>query len=198
MFDIEHIYGLDIETDNSEGHGLNPDRAAITSIAISHGLKPYVFNTGNELTDIKSALLFLADMPAGLVVTWNGAFFDLPFIKQRMGAGVEHAPNFHTQRLLKPKYDFLPRFDAALSATFDASGGAAHHAHLDIAPAYKTFAEDRGVSWSLKPVAEAMGRTPVVLDRTRLHDYTRDEQRAYVASDAVETAWLAARLIGAL
>lgn len=203
MFDRQHIYGLDIETDNSAGHGLNPRLSAVTQIALVTGEHEYVFD-GDERSIITDFSRTLETLEAGLVVDWNGSFFDHPFIIDRAKALNEPIDvAVQEQPLLRPKYGFLPGYTSAVNARWRAHAGQ-RHSHLDIAPAYRQFAESHGeseagrpvVPWSLKPVMRALGLEPVELDRTRLQDYTPEEVNEYVLSDARGARGLALRRLG--
>lgn len=207
------IYGLDIETDNSHGHGLDPRMAAITDIAIatdtrhsaSGGEVFSISDLGSESAMLREAASFIRRLPVGLIATWNGVFFDLPFLHERaslyrdvdLGLCLRPAPS------LRPKYQPLPGHATEENPgggydgywkTDDLWGGA--HAHIDIAPAYRRTAADLGVKWSLKPVAVALDIDMVELDRTRLHTYSVEERMAYNLSDATGTRSLAMRALG--
>ena len=75
------IYGLDIETDTTID-GLDPAVASIVTVALSTP-------EGDEVLAGPERELFLAldrrlaDLPAGVIATWNGAVFDLPFLAHR-------------------------------------------------------------------------------------------------------------------
>lgn len=195
MFAANCIYGLDIETDNSQGHGLTPSKSAITQIAVVSATEEVVFE-GDEQDILLNTHRWLSRQHPGLLVTWNGTFFDLPFISDRArtyGTGLDVVLDslvLAPQEGLVPKYDFLPGHTAGYAAWW------AGHTHLDVTQAWKQFAQDQEVSWSLKPVLRAAGFDPVELDRTRLHEYTPDEVKAYVTSDARGARDLALRTLG--
>src|SRR5699024_1309662 len=91
--------------------------------------------------------------PQDIIVTWNGAVFDLPFINDRarthgMDLGIALTPN----TTLVPKYQPVPGHAGGYDATW-----AGHH-HIDLAYLCKDDAENRGVKWSLKPyVKDVLG-----------------------------------------
>ena len=77
-------YGLDIETDTTV-NGLDPTQAEIVAIALT---MPYssdgdVVLTGPEHQMLRDLDQLLQELPAGVLVTWNGAAFDLPFLAER-------------------------------------------------------------------------------------------------------------------
>src|SRR3954447_16716520 len=75
------IYGLDIETDTTE-NGLDPDVAAVVTVALAGPGYEEVF-TGDEpqlLIDLDDRL---HQLEPGVIATWNGAAFDLPFLADR-------------------------------------------------------------------------------------------------------------------
>lgn len=199
MHDPHHIYAYDIETDNSAGHGLDPYKSAVTEIALATHDTVHVLS-GDEASILDGYAELLDALPAGVIGSWNGLFFDNAFVRiraeltgHRLGSSMRVLP----QPGLKPKYDYLPGVTVAESFWYDRSGRDPHF-HLDISPAWKGFAESFGthevdgkerpvVPWSLKPVCKAAGVPMVELDRTRLHEYTQQERDAYVGSDAVGT-----------
>lgn len=209
MYDAQHTYGLDIETDNSTNHGLDPFRSTITEIAVATADGGEVF-TGSERTILSDLDEYLRELPAGLIVTWNGLFFDVPFIATRaeeIRHNIGEAFHLIPQPGLKPKYDYLPGFTEAQTFTFERLGVGPQHSHLDISLAWKSFAESFGtklvdgktkpvVPWSLKPVAKAAGIEMFEIDRTRLHDYSDEDRNRYVLSDSSGTRELALRTLG--
>ena len=85
MYGPDRIYGFDIETDNSEGFGLVPEKSRVTEIAIDTASGGEVF-AGNERTILRDFEAYLGTLEPGLLVPWNGAFFDVPFITDRWAA----------------------------------------------------------------------------------------------------------------
>ena len=78
------VYGLDIETDTTE-NGLDPRVAAVVTVALVGPTYEEVF-TGPEsqlLTDLDARL---AQLEPGVLATWNGSAFDLPFLADRAAA----------------------------------------------------------------------------------------------------------------
>jgi DNA polymerase elongation subunit (family B) len=199
VFSIPRIYAGDIETDNSEGHGLNPLLGRITEIAIQghDAASTAVFSDDDEKELLRKFTWHMRTLEPGLVVTWNGSFFDLPFIQTRADILAAASPlQIEVDENLKPKYDLLPGYTGGVVGTFDSRRGRVPHQHLDISGAYKQFAADHGVSWSLKPVCAAAGIDMYEIDRTRLQDYTAAERERYVLSDTNGTLQLAYRLLG--
>lgn len=195
----KRIHALDIETDNSNGHGLNPDKSRITELAIQgHNAETtVVLADESESSTLFGVRNHLTKQPPGLIVTWNGTFFDLPFMHTRSGImlaatglSIEEDPD------LKPKYELLPGYNGGVIGTFESNNPNIPHMHMDIAPAYKQFAADHGVPWSLKPVCAAAGIGMYELDRTRLEKFTPEQRRRYVLSDTNGTLELAYRLFG--
>ncbi|HZU71479.1 MAG TPA: hypothetical protein VE990_01790, partial [Acidimicrobiales bacterium] len=74
-------YGLDIETDTSRG-GLDPRRCRIVAAALATEAYVVVM-TGPEKRILANLDDKLARLPDGVLVTWNGSSFDLPFIADR-------------------------------------------------------------------------------------------------------------------
>lgn len=198
------LYALDIETDTSPGRrrigsetppGLDPNHDAVISVAVhdSAANRSEFFSVdteGSEVAVLSALDMTLRAAPEGVVVTWNGANFDLPYLAARFA----HCGVRSTLRLLEaddrpPKYEPLP---GSHPTGYWASWG--QHRHLDVAYAYQQFADEHAVAWSLKPVASAAGIEMISVDASAVTELTADELRAYNVSDVVGTAALAQRL----
>ena len=75
------LYGLDIETDTTRD-GLDPRVARVIAVAISGDHHRAVL-TGDEPALLAALDQRIASLPPGVLVTWNGAAFDLPFLADR-------------------------------------------------------------------------------------------------------------------
>lgn len=77
------VYGLDIEVDTSID-GLDPARSCVRTVALSFsGLdEEYTGPEHEVLADLDARL---AGLEPGVIATWNGAAFDLPFLADRAG-----------------------------------------------------------------------------------------------------------------
>lgn len=171
-------YGLDIETDTTV-NGLDPAVAAVVAVAVvGHDLE--VVLEGDEPTLLRELDELLRSLPAGILITWNGAGFDLPFLADRatrhdlrLGLRLEIDPTRHGRR------DPLPGHDGAYRGRWY------DHAHLD---GYRLFRADvgasLGLSCGLKPLAHMVGLPVIEVDRARIHELDDATRRAYVASDA--------------
>jgi DNA polymerase elongation subunit (family B) len=172
------VYGLDIETDTTVD-GLDPAIAPVVTVALSSPGFDEVFS-GSE-----AGLLFdldqrLAELEPGVLATWNGAAFDLPFLADRaqingvgMGLRLRADPSIVMRR-------------APLAGHTSAYRAAWHgHGHID---AYRLYRGDVGpalrVSCSLKSIARLVGLAPVEVDREHIHDLSREALHAYASSDA--------------
>ncbi len=170
-------YGLDIETDTTV-NGLDPEVSPIVAVAVTGDNIEYVLD-GDEVSILRRLDSLMKSLPAGVIITWNGTRFDLPFIARRaeilnVGIGLDDPAG---------------------------RGGWYGHVHLD---GYLLFRADVGdsirLSCGLKPLARFVGLSVVEVDRTRIHELSSDQCRAYVASDArlarelVSRRWPTARL----
>ena len=171
------VYGLDIETDTSDD-GLDPRVAPVVTVALSFPGHDEIFS-GRESTLLYDLDTRLRELPTGVIATWNGAAFDLPFLAHRASL---HQLDLGLRLRLDPTialHSPLPGHDGAYR-------GAWHqHTHLD---AYRLYKGDVGpilrVSCSLKSIARLVGLAPVEVDRTRIHDLPREALQAYASSDA--------------
>ncbi|MDG2027906.1 MAG: 3'-5' exonuclease [Acidimicrobiales bacterium] len=180
-------YGLDIET-NTTINGLDPAVAAVVAVAVT-GADLEVVLDGPEPTLLAELDQVLRDLAPGVLVTWNGAGFDLPFLADRAHrSSVELGLELHLDPLIAGGKDPLPGHTGAYRARWH------HHAHVD---GYQLFRADVGASLhlpcGLKPLARFVGLPVVEVDRERIHELTEDECRAYVASDAHLARALVAR-----
>ena len=172
------VYGLDIETDTTI-NGLDPAVARVLTVALSADGYDEVFS-GPEPVLLSALDRRLADLPPGVLATWNGAAFDLPFIAQRagmlrlrLGLRLRLDPSIGLRRAPLPGHAGAYR------------GGWYGHGHLD---AYRLYRGDVGpalrVSCSLKAIARLVGLAPLEVDRARIHDLSNEALHAYAASDA--------------
>lgn len=76
-----YLYGLDIETDTASG-GVDPAVASVRTIALSSIAGDELF-VGDEATMLRALDARLAELAGGVLATWNGATFDLPFLADR-------------------------------------------------------------------------------------------------------------------
>lgn len=189
--DAVMLTALDIETETRFGGGLDPLGSSVVAVALAFDDgATSVFDDADE----RALLLRLGDVLSsrhGLLLTWNGAGFDLPFLATRARVlGIEAEVGLVTRRdaSLPVKYAPPPGLGDPVRARWHST------AHVDVAHLYRAFAEDNGLSWSLKPVARAHGLSPVEVDRTAIHELSPEELEAYVASDAIVTLELARRL----
>lgn len=172
------IYGLDIETDTTVD-GLDPAVSAIVTVALSGEEVDQVFS-GDEVCILSELDQCLREIPPGVIATWNGSAFDLPFIHQRSRMyGLPSGLRLRLDRTINRKYPPLPGHEGAYRARWY------RHGHLD---AYRVYRADVGpavrISCSLKSIARFVGLRPVEVDRTRIHDLSNEALHAYAASDA--------------
>ena len=184
------VYGLDIETDTTI-NGLDPQVAAVVTVALACPNHDEVF-TGEEPELLDQLDRRLAQLEPGVIATWNGAAFDLPFIADRarvhgLRLGLRLQPD-PTIRMHRPG---LPGHVGAYRAKWH------RHGHLD---AYRLYRGDVGpslrVSCSLKSIARLVGLAPVEVDREHIHDLSHEALHAYAASDARLARVLAERRWG--
>ncbi len=181
------LYGLDIETDTSE-NGLDPAVAPVVSVAII-GEHHRIVLEGDESSLLLRLDATIASLPQGVLVTWNGAAFDLPFIAHRAYlCGVESGLQLWHDTSIRSRNEPLSGHPGSYRGTWHG------HRHLD---GYRLFRADAGavlhLACGLKPMAKLVGLDPVEVDRERIHLLTDAERQAYVASDAEVTRELIIR-----
>ena len=182
--DTPQLVGFDIETDTSTG-GLDPTTSRVVAIALSAPDGDEVF-VGAEHDLLASVDRRISELPSGLLVTWNGAGFDLPFVAHRaelLGVPIGLATSAEPLRRSMRDPDR------------PAVRGRWHRlVHLDGYQLYRAdVGRTLGLSCGLKPLARLAGMEPVELDRTRLHLEKAETIADYVASDARLAAQLVRR-----
>lgn len=172
------LYGLDIETD-TEVDGLDPGVAAVVAVALSTDEHGDTVVTGSEAGLLAAVDACLADLPPGVLVTWNGSGFDLPFLADRarrcrvaLGLQLTLDPS-----LAEPDRQPLAGHAGAYRARWHG------HDHLDACRAWRALAPP-GTACGLKAVARSVGFDPVSIDVARVHALSPAELRRYVTSDA--------------
>jgi hypothetical protein len=182
------VYGFDIETDTTVD-GLDPRCARILAAAVAGPEGTVVFDDADEALLLDRLDWFLAGLEPGVLATWNGGGFDLPFVADRAARhglllGLRLALATDVVRTHTP----LPGHEGVYRAFWHG------HAHVD---GYRVFRGDvgpaLGVSSSLKSVARLCGLQPIEVDRAAVHECPPARLRAYVASDAACTRLLVSR-----
>lgn len=179
------LYGLDIETDTTV-NGLDPSVSSVVAVSLSTEDDIVTF-TGPEKRLLRSLDQHLKRMPAGVLVTWNGSGFDLPFLADRAAASktsirLELTPDDS----LPHKYPPLTGHASPYRARWH------HHGHLDACCLYRTLLPE-GTSGALKSVARDAGLVVREEDRERLHELSAGALVRYAANDAELARLLAAR-----
>ena len=183
------LYGLDIETDTS-ADGLDPGVARVVAVAVSSEAAGDVVLTGSEPGVLAALDAHLAEVPPGVLVTWNGGAFDLPFLAARASlVGVE----LGLELAWDPSGYRAGRAPLPGALGTYAAGWYGHE-HLD---AYRAWRAKQlagpDESCGLKAVARSCGLAAVEVDDVALlHEVPVGELRRYVASDASLARQLAA------
>ena len=173
------LIGLDIETDTTID-GLDPRQSSVLAVAISGGGIEAVLDGPDERSLLVETDRLLAPIEAGVLVTWNGAGFDLPFIATRarilglsLGLITWHDPS------IAGRHDPLPGEPGRVRGQWYRLG------HLDGFQAYRAdVGQNLPISCGLKSLAKFVGLEPVEVDRRRIHELTPKEMHEYVLSDA--------------
>lgn len=189
-----NVYGIDIETDTSTD-GLDPSVAPVRAVALSHrgGDELFVGDEADLLTALDERL---ARLPRGVIATWNGAAFDLPFLADR--ATILEIPlglRLVLDRRLTLQRAPLPGHAGAYRAAWHG------HGHLDT---YRLYGAHRGPGpfTSLRTIGRLIGLGTVDCRPARNQDLTNEALHAHAPSDArlarvlAERRWpAAARLV---
>ena len=181
------LYGLDIETDTTTD-GLDPGVAAVVAVAVSTPHDGDAVFTGSEPAVLRLVDEALHELEPGVLVTWNGAAFDLPFLSDRARRhGVDLGLELHWDPpASRPGRDPLPGHIGAFAARWW------HHDHLDAYRAWRAMTPDPDESCALKAVARREGHPAIELDREVLHEAPLSSLQRYAVSDALLARTLAA------
>lgn len=181
------IYGIDIETDTSS-NGLDPAVARVLTVALSGRSFDEVF-VGEEAELLQTLDTRLASLAPGVIATWNGATFDLPFIADRarlLGVGI--GLHLCLDRRLTLDRPTLPGHGGAYR------GAWGHHAHLDT---FRLYGPAPGASrGSLRSIGRLLGLGAHGGPADRTHDLANEALHAHAASDARLARVLAERRWG--
>lgn len=185
-----HIYGIDIETDTRAG-GLDPAVAPVLTVALSGRAFDDTY-TGDEATLLLALDRRLTSLPPGILATWNGGTFDLPFMADRARLlGIELGLQLCPDRRLTQNRSPLPGHGGAYR------GAWGHHSHLDTFRLYGDAASASG--WmSLRSLGRLLGLGGAGGPAERTHDLANEVLHAHAASDArlarvlAERRWSAA------
>lgn len=188
------IYGLDIETDVSTD-GLDPAVASVRAIALSGRTFDDLF-VGDEADLLRQLDDRLGALPLGVIATWNGSAFDLPFLADRARIlGVELGLRLRLDRGLTLHRAPLPGHAGAYRASWY------DHGHLDTFRIYGAPAT-AAQRLSLRSIGRLVGIGAPSTARTRTHDLGNEALHACAPSDArlarvlAERRWpAAARMI---
>ena len=180
------LYGLDIETDTTVD-GLDPARSSVIAASLSTEDDTVTFR-GPERQLLRALDRHLKRVPRGVLVTWNGSGFDLPFLADRARARrVKLGLRLTADATLPHRHPPLTGHDAPYRATWH------KHGHLDACCLYRTLVPE-GTSCALKPLARDAGLAVIEEDRERVHELSAGALVRYVASDADLARLLAARV----
>jgi len=182
------LYGLDIETDTTLD-GLDPAVAGVVAVAVDGEHGAIVFDHPDEATLLRDLDAHLASLPPGVLCTWNGGAFDLPFLDQRAGInGVELGLTLTLDPTLPGHHDPLAGHEGAYRGSWFT------HRHVDGYQVYRADVGARlGFPCGLKAMSRMVGLPSVDVDVARLHLLSRTQRRAYVTSDAHLARALVAR-----
>jgi DNA polymerase elongation subunit (family B) len=191
------ILALDIETDSAATTtgptpaALDPRVAGVLSVAVWDSVAGCAeYFSGDERQLLGDLDTYLTSSSGGVVVTWNGANFDLPFLATRF----EHHQLSNGLRL-RPTTDRPAKYAPCPGGHPGGYRGSwGDHDHADIAYPYQARARSLGVAWSLKPVATALRIDMVHVDAAKCAELSEEQLREYNISDVRGTAALAQRL----
>ena len=194
MGQLATIYGLDIETDNTED-GLDPAVASVRAVALSGRTFDELY-VGDEVDLLRALDARLAGLPTGVVATWNGSAFDLPFLADRARIlGIDLGLKLCLDRRLTLHRAPLPGHAGAYRASWH------DHGHLDTFRIYGN-ADGAAQRLSLRSLGRLVGIGSQDVHPARTQTLSNEALHACAPSDArlarvlAERRWpAAARMI---
>jgi hypothetical protein len=190
------IYGIDIEIDTRSGR-LDPAVAPVRTVALCGRSFDEIF-TGDEAALLRDLDHRLRSLAPGVLATWNGGVFDLPFLADRAAlVGVELGLQLQLDRRLTLHRRPLPGHPGAYRGAWGA------HGHLDT---FRLYGQSGPSPWtSLRTIGRLLGLNAPGGPADRTHDLLSEAFNAHAASDArlarvlAERRWSAAhRLVDRL
>jgi len=170
------IYGLDIETDNTSD-GLDPAVASVRAVALSGRAFDDLF-VGDERDLLRALDARLAALPTGVLATWNGSAFDLPFLADRARIlGIDLGLRLCLDRRLTLHRAPLPGHAGAYRA------GWHDHGHLDT---FRLYGADTTAAQrlSLRSLGRRLGIGVHDVRSSRTQDLGNEALHACAPSDA--------------
>ena len=189
-----NLYALDIETftgvfaDGRQANGLDPNNSRVMSVAVWSASERVYLEAEDEVVVLDLLAAWIEAHPAAVIVTWNGAGFDFPFLAARAeqtGSRLASLLQLTVSHDRVPPYGPLPGFSGGCLVRAGACD------HVDVMFAYRGLAESAGIRNSLKPVSRLFGIEVLEVDREAMHDLDPMELVAYNFSDVRATYLLA-------
>jgi len=184
-------------TESNHPVGLDPRVSSVTSVSFRTEQSLFCIDDDveNVIRMVSEAYIDSLSRSLGHVLfTWNGLFFDLPFLAVRKFGGVEIFTTSDDPQI-EPKYGW-PEWaeDVTRRKTWNTAMWRGIP-HIDIAPYFREYADAKGIRNSLKPVAESFGIPMISVNAEEMDSLTVDERLAYNASDTRGTLQLVQILI---
>ncbi len=170
-----NFYGIDIETDTTQA--VDPAVAPIHTVALSGAAFDEEF-TGDETELLQALNTRLAALPPGVLATWTGATYDLPYIADRARVlGVDLDLQLCRDRRLTFGRTLLPGHGGAYRGAWGS------HGHLDT---FRLYGHTGGPSvWSsLRTIGRLVGLGTMPMVARRHDDLTNEALHAHARSDA--------------
>jgi len=164
----------------------------VLAVAVARADQVTVIDDADEAALLTRLDQHLAGLAPGVIITWNGARFDLPYLStraDRIAIALDLTLQADPSRTHPSDRDRNP---------IDRLGGVrarwGRHRHLDVYRCYRAdVGRALGMTCSLKAVAALVGLAPIEVDAAQVHLLDRARLEAYVASDAACTRELARR-----
>lgn len=171
-----NVYGIDIEIEIDPGDlAIDPAVAPIRAVAVSGRSFDDLFR-GPEPDLLVALDRRLAELPAGVLATWNGSIFDLPFIAERARLiGVEVGLTMCLDTRLTLRRRPLPGHAGAYRAAWG------DHRHLDTFRLFGPASTDMPQG-TMARVARRLGLGGA--PSRPANDLTAEAVHAHAASDA--------------
>lgn len=184
-------------TESNHPVGLDPRVSQVTSVSFRTRSGLFCIDDKDEDTIQVVSEAYIDSLKGSqspVLFTWNGLFFDLPFLAVRNFRQISLFTDMYLPAI-EPKYGWPEWASCATKHKTWNSAVWNGVRHIDIAPYFREYADARGIRNSLKPVAESFGIPMISVDAEQMDNLTVDERVAYNASDTKGTLALVEILI---
>lgn len=185
----EGVAAFDVETDTSNGEGLNPHKAQITEIVISTKDETVILY-GDEKHILQEFRKHMDSMPDDTtIVGWNNRGFDNIFVSERAKShNIKGWPGTLVDCDIDSKYAPADGYERPQEMRWRKPNGNVLKDEDGSMMAHQKYKrENLNKSTAMKPFVKEYGVQPIEVNRAEMHKLTEQERKDYVGSDGIAT-----------